>query len=115
MERKQWFKPGKGILSYYLARCGIIAGIVGNTIVSHAGICKRHIESGAISKGREGHTWKVRIFLLSGNTSQETLDSWYNTDGVMIHRFYDIPPYTPIKDSIKKELKDVTNMTGISI
>ena len=113
--RRDWFSPGKGILAFYMAHCGILAGIIGTTLVSHAGLCKKHIENGAIARGANGMTGRMRRFLMKGNTTQEELNSWYSMDGVMMHRVFDIKPYVSVPMKVKQELNDVKAFTGIHI
>lgn len=87
LSRQQWFEPGKGILAYYMAKCGVLAAKIGDTLVSHAGLTLKHLPY-LLEPG--GATYDMRMWLL--HHSAKPIDSWFHSQAAMVHRVYDIQP-----------------------
>jgi hypothetical protein len=84
--RKEWFKPGEGILAFYMAQCGILAGKFGDVLVSHAGVLSKQLPS---VLDPNGDTVSMRMWLLK-NAKRFGSPPWFYNDAVMVHREYDV-------------------------
>lgn len=105
--RQQWFKPGEGILSYYMAKCGVLASKIGDTLVSHAGITIQHLP---YILERKGATYDMRMWLLHHSTTP--MDAWFHSQGAMVHRLYDIQPNVLVPLLVQKNLLQVAKQTN---
>jgi hypothetical protein len=106
--RQQWFEPGKGILAYYMAKCGVLAAKLGDTLVSHAGICSHHIP---YLLDQRGATYDMRMWLLQQQPNKP-IDSWFHSQAVMIHRIYDIHPNSLVSQVAQYNLFEVAKQTN---
>lgn len=110
-QRKEWFAPGTGILAFYMAKCGILAGKFGDILVSHAGILPEHLP---YILHPNGATNDMRLWLLRRQQGH-VISKWFHSKGVMVHREYDIRPFTDINDTTCKKIVSVSQNTNTKI
>lgn len=119
LTRVDWFRPGTGILAFYMAKCGIIAGVIGNSLVSHAGLCKYHFKKNKSIDDNYRRLKKMtkvmRNYLFYGDTSSRELTNLYDENAVMMHRHFDIEPFKEVSKTVQENIQEVGKMTNTNI